>query len=73
MQRVSHQNGSVVRKPRSLGPDLWVLRYMDADKVQKAEPLGTVDKLKTKAAARKQGDEFLAEIIAIAIEEVVPL
>jgi integrase len=61
MQRVSYQQGSVVRKPRSLGPDVWVFRYMDGE-VQRSEILGTVDKFKTKAAARKHADERRQEI-----------
>src|SRR5580704_4917594 len=61
MQRVSYQQGSVLRKPRSIGPDVWVFRYMDGE-VQRSEVLGTVDKFKTKAAARKEADKKLIEI-----------
>lgn len=61
MQRVSFQQGSVVRKPRSRGPDVWVLRYMDGE-VQRSDILGTVDKFRTKAAARKEAAERLKEI-----------
>jgi integrase len=61
MQRVSYQQGSVVRKPRSIGPKVWVFRYMDGD-VQRSKILGTVDKFKTKAAARKEADKKLLEI-----------
>jgi integrase len=60
-KRASYQRGSVVLKPRASGPDVWVFRYMD-NGVQKSEPLGTVDKFKTKAAARKHADKLLAEI-----------
>jgi hypothetical protein len=58
MQRASYQQGSVVRKPRSIGPDVWVFRYMDGE-VQRSEILSTVDKFKTKAAARKEADKRL--------------
>ena len=51
MKRTSYQQGTVTRKPRKLGPDVWVFRYMDGG-VQKSAILGTVDKFKTKAAAR---------------------
>lgn len=61
MQRASYQQGSVVRKPRSIGPDVWVFRYMDGE-VQRSEILGTLDKFKTKAAARKEADKKLFEI-----------
>jgi hypothetical protein len=61
MQRVSYQQGSVLRKERSLGPDVRVFRYMDGE-VQRSEILGTVDALKTKAAARKEADKKPAEI-----------
>lgn len=61
MKRTSYQSGSVVRKKRSLGPDVWVLRYMD-DGVQKSKILGTVDKFRTKAAARKEADKMLVQI-----------
>jgi integrase len=61
MQRASYQQGSVVRKPRSIGPEVWVFRYMDGE-IQRSEILGTVDKFKTKAAARKEADKKLEEI-----------
>jgi integrase len=61
MQRVSYQQGSVLRKKRSLGPDVWVFRYMDRG-VQRSAILGTVDKFTTKAAARKEADERRKEI-----------
>src|SRR5271154_6257021 len=61
MKRTSYQQGTVVRKPRKLGPDVWVFRYMD-DGVQKSDILGTVEKFKTKAAARKEADKQLGEI-----------
>jgi integrase len=61
MQRISFQHGSVVKKPRAKGPDVWVFRYMDGE-VQRSEILGTIDKFKTKAAARREAAERLKEI-----------
>jgi hypothetical protein len=52
MKRTSYQQGTVTRKPRKLGLDVWVFRYMDSG-VQKSDILGTVDMFKTKAAAHK--------------------
>jgi integrase len=61
MKRTSYQQGTVTRRPRKLGPDVWVFRYMDGG-VQKSDILGRVDKFKTKAAARKEADKQLAKI-----------
>jgi hypothetical protein len=61
MQRVSYQQGTVTRKPRAKGPEVWVFHYMGGE-VQRSEILGTVDKFKTKAAARKEADKKLLEI-----------
>lgn len=61
MKRASYQNGSVIRKPRSIGPDVWVFRYME-DGVHKSKILGTVQKLRTKSAARKEADKLLLQI-----------
>ena len=62
MKRASYQNGSVVRKARKLGPDVWVYRYMDAGGVRKAETIGTVAKFPTKAAATKRAAKMRDEI-----------
>jgi integrase len=56
MMRVSYQRGSVLRKKRSRGPDVWVFRYKDGE-IQRSVILGGVDKFPTKAAARKEADE----------------
>ena len=53
---VGYQQSSVVHKPRSLGPDVQVFRYMERSNAP--VPTGTVDKFKTKAAARKHGRGF---------------
>lgn len=48
MKRTSYQNGSVVRKKRKLGLDVWVYRYIE-DGIKKAKRNGTLDKYPTKA------------------------
>jgi hypothetical protein len=42
MKRTSYQQGTVTRKARKLGPDVWVFRYMDQG-TQRSLRLGTVD------------------------------
>lgn len=61
MKRTSYQQGTVTRKPRAKGPDVWVFRYTD-NGVKKSDTLGTVDKFRTKGAARKEADRQLLEI-----------
>jgi integrase len=61
MKRTSYQNGSVVRKERALGPDVWVFRYMDDGK-QRSVRLGTLEKYTTKAAAEKRAVKLREEI-----------
>lgn len=61
MQRTSYQSGSVVRKLRAKGPDVWALRYME-DGVQRSRILGTVQKFRTKAAAQKEAAKHIEEI-----------
>lgn len=54
MKRQSFQHGSVVRTPRAKGSDVWVFRYRDENRKQRAVRIGTVDELTTKAAAEKK-------------------
>jgi len=61
MKRTSYQSGSVQRKVRKRGPDVWVFRYMD-DGVQKAEALGTIDQFRTKAAAQREAAKLREKI-----------
>jgi hypothetical protein len=61
MQRASFQPGSVLRKSRSRDPDVWVFRYVNGE-VQRSEILGTVDRFRTKAAARREAAERFKEI-----------
>lgn len=60
-KRVSYQNGSVVRKERSRGPDVWVFRYMDGE-THRSIRLGTVEKYTTRAAAEKRAVKLREEI-----------
>lgn len=60
-RRASYQHGSIVLSPRRKGPDVWVLRYDDNGR-RRAKPLGTVQKLRTKAAAEKEALKFREEI-----------
>jgi integrase len=62
MKRVSYQNGSVVRKERKLGPDVWVYRYKDSDGIQKSERIGTLEKYPTKASATRRAAAMREEI-----------
>jgi len=61
MKRSSYQSGSVTRKPRKLGPDVWVFRYADDGK-QKSKILGDVKKYPRKSDAQKVAIKRLAEI-----------
>jgi integrase len=62
MKRTSYQSGSVVRKARVKGPDVWAFRYMDGDGVQRSKRIGTLQKYPTKAGAEKQAAKLLEEI-----------
>lgn len=62
MKRASYQNGSVVRKARKRGPDVWVFRYSDSKRVKKSEIIGSLDKYPTKAAALKAAKKLRDEI-----------
>jgi hypothetical protein len=61
MKRTSYQQGTVTRKTRKRSPDLWVLRYCENGGYRSME-IGTVDKFRTKGAARKEADKKLIEI-----------
>ena len=61
MKRTSYQKGTVTGKPRKLGPDVWVFRYMDGG-IQRSKRIGTVDKFPTRAAAEKKAAKLREEI-----------
>ena len=61
-KRASYQHGSVIRKMRERGPDVWVFRYKDHDGIQRAKRIGTVEKYPTKAGAQKKAAKLLEQI-----------
>lgn len=55
MIRARYQQGSVVRKTRKSGPDLWVYRFTENGH-RRSIPIGTVEKYKSKGAAIKASE-----------------
>lgn len=53
MKRQSFQQGTVVRRERKRGPDIWVFIYREHDGRQVPKRIGTVEKYPTKASAEK--------------------
>ncbi len=51
--RQRYQHGSLQRKKRSKGPDVWELRYYDAERQRKTMTVGSIAKYPTKSAAEK--------------------
>ncbi len=60
-QRQTIQHGWIVRKARSKGPDVWVLRWREGD-VNKSKALGTTQQLRSKAEAQRAASKFVGEI-----------
>ena len=60
-QRQTFQRGWIVRKARSKGPDVWVLRWRDGD-ADKSRTLGTTQQLRTRTEAQRAASKFTAEI-----------
>lgn len=60
-QRQTFQHGWIVRKVRSKGPDVWVLRWREGD-VNKSKALGTTQQLRSKAEAQRAASRFAGEI-----------
>lgn len=59
--RQTFQRGWIVRKPRSKGPDVWVLRWREGD-ADKSRTLGTTQQLRTKAEAQRAASKLTEEI-----------
>jgi integrase len=59
--RQTFQHGWIVRKPRSKGPDVWVLRWREGD-ADKSRTLGTTQQLRTRAEAQRAASKFTADI-----------
>ncbi|MGA7155261.1 MAG: site-specific integrase [Acidobacteriaceae bacterium] len=60
-ERQTFQQGWIVRKARSKGPDVWVLRWREGD-IDKSRTLGTTKQLRTRAEAQRTAAKFTAEI-----------
>ncbi len=60
-QRQTFQHGWIVRKARSKGPDIWVLRWREGN-THKSKTLGTVQQLRTKAEAQRAASRLTASI-----------
>jgi len=60
-KRQSFQQGSVLRRPRSKGPDVWVFFYRENGK-QKTQVIGSIEKFPTKASAEMEVHELRKSI-----------
>jgi integrase len=60
-ERQTFQRGWIVRKARSKGPDVWVLRWREGN-ADKSRTLGTTQQLRTRAEAQRAASKFTAEI-----------
>ena len=58
MRRARYQFGSVQRKQRKLGPDVWVYRYIDSAGKKRSVEIGDVDRYKSKAQALKASEHL---------------
>lgn len=61
MKRQSFQQGSVVRRKRVKGPDVWVFVYRE-NGTQKTQRIGTLEKYATKASAEKAAVKLRKDI-----------
>jgi integrase len=57
-----YQEGSLERVTRAKGPDVWMYRWRDGNRIQRKKVLGNVDRLKTKAEAKREVENFRAQI-----------
>ena len=58
MRRTRYQFGSVQRKPRKLGPDIWVYRFTDETGKKRSVEIGDMDRYPTKAQALKAAERL---------------
>jgi integrase len=56
-----YQEGSLERVSRVKGPDVWVYRWR-VNRIQRKKVLGNVERLKTKAEAKREVENFRAQI-----------
>jgi integrase len=59
-----YQEGSLERVSRAKGPDVWIYRWRDSSRVQRKKVLGNVERLKTKAEAKREVENFRSQINA---------
>lgn len=58
-QRVRYQNGTLERKSRKRGPDVWTYRWVDRSTgLRRRVPLGTVEELRSLPAVRLAADGY---------------
>jgi integrase len=65
VRRTTYQWGSIQRKPRSKGPDVWVLRYLDRSSGSQkyaSRILGTLESLPSKKHAERAAEALRLEI-----------
>jgi integrase len=64
--RACYQFGSLVLKKRAKGSDAWEFRYYEStavgDRIRKTCTIGTVDKYRTEAQARKAVEALLLKL-----------
>ena len=58
MRRPRYQFGSVQRKPRQLGPDVWVYRYIDSAGKKRSVEVGDLDHYPTKKQALQAAEHL---------------
>ena len=58
VRRPRYQFGSVQRKPRKLGPDMWVYRYTDLAGKKRSIEIGDLDRYRTKAQALRAAEHL---------------
>jgi len=62
MRRARYQFGSVQRKPRRLGPDVWVYRYSDSAGKKRSVEIGDLDRYSTKKQALRAAEHLRLSI-----------
>jgi hypothetical protein len=56
------QEGSLERVSRAKGANVWMYRCRDGNRIQRKKVLGNVERLKTKAEAKRKVENFSAQI-----------
>ena len=59
LRRVRYQNGTLERKPRKSGPDIWTYRWVERGTgIRRRVTLGTVKELRTMHAVQQAADGY---------------